>query len=88
MLPGSLSQCTETCGKATCHCVTGDGRLHYTLTFMSEGKRRVVHIPKALVEHVRQRVEAGKRFQHAVRDVLTANAELLILARQQERNTK
>jgi hypothetical protein len=77
-----------TCGKPTCHCATGEGHPHYTLTFMSDGKRRVVHIPEALVEHVRQRVEAGKRFQLAVREVLTANAELLILAKQQERSTK
>jgi hypothetical protein len=52
---------------------------------MSDGKRRVVHIPAALVEHVRQRVEAGKSFQHAVREVLTANAELMILRQQQEK---
>ena len=31
-----------------------------------------------------QQVEAGRNFQEAVREVLTANAELLILARKQE----
>jgi hypothetical protein len=85
ILPGSLSRITLTCGKPTCHCATGEGHPHYTLTFMSDGKRRVVHIPEALVDQVRQRVEAGKIFQHAVRDVLTANAELMILTRQQEK---
>jgi hypothetical protein len=88
MLPGSLSRSFVTCGKPTCHCATGEGHPHYTLTFMSDGKRRVVHIPETLVDQVRRRVEAGKQFQHAVRDVLTANAELMILANQQAKLEK
>jgi hypothetical protein len=51
---------------------------------MSGGKRRVERIPKPWVDQVRQQVEAGRDFQEAVREVLTANAELLILARKQE----
>jgi hypothetical protein len=51
---------------------------------MSRGKRRVERIPRAWVDEVRQRVEAGREFQEAVREVLTANAELLILTRKQE----
>jgi hypothetical protein len=33
---------------------------------------------------VRRRVDAGRNFQEAVREVLTANAELLVLSRKQE----
>ena len=51
---------------------------------MSEGKRRVERIPKPWVEQVRQQVKAGRDFLEAVREVLTVNAELLILARKQE----
>jgi hypothetical protein len=51
---------------------------------MSGGKHRVERIPKLWVDQVRQRVDAGRDFQNAVREVLTANAELLILARKQE----
>jgi hypothetical protein len=51
---------------------------------MSRGKRRVERIPKPWVDEVRQQVEAGREFQEAVREVLTANAELMILARKQE----
>jgi uncharacterized NAD-dependent epimerase/dehydratase family protein len=50
---------------------------------MSQGKQRVERIPRAWVEEVQQRVEAGRDFQNAVREVLTANAELLILSRKQ-----
>jgi len=51
---------------------------------MAHGKRRVERIPKEWIDDVRQRVEAGHQFQDAVREILTANAELLILARQQK----
>ena len=51
---------------------------------MSNGKRRVERIPKAWVDEVRRRVDAGRDFQEAVREVLTANAELLVLSRKQE----
>jgi len=50
---------------------------------MSEGKQRVERIPREWVEDVRRRVEAGRDFQNAVREVLTANAELLILSPKQ-----
>jgi hypothetical protein len=48
---------------------------------MSEGKRRVERIPRDWVAVVAQRVRAGREFQDAVREVLAANAELLVLAR-------
>ena len=50
---------------------------------MADGKKRTQHIPKELVEEVQKRVAAGREFQDAVRQVLTANAERLVLARQQ-----
>jgi hypothetical protein len=55
---------------------------------MVNGKKRVQHIPKDWVEDVRQRVEAGREFQDAVREVLAANAQLLVLARQQRRKAR
>jgi len=84
LLPGSLSLNHTRCGKPSCHCAQGEAHEAWTLTFMSGGKRRVERIPKPWVEEVRQRVEAGRNFQDAVREVLTANAELLILGRKQE----
>ena len=52
---------------------------------MSSGKKRTLHVPKQMVEEVQRRVAAGREYQDAVRDVLTANAELLALARKQQR---
>jgi hypothetical protein len=55
---------------------------------MVQGKKQVQHIPKQWVEEVRRRVAAGRQFQDAVREVLAANAQLLVLARQQEKKLK
>jgi len=88
LLPGSLSLSHLRCGKPTCHCADGPGHPVWSLTFMVQGKKRVQHIPKDWVEDVRRRVEAGREFQDAVREVLAANAQLLVLARQQRRKLR
>jgi len=51
---------------------------------MAAGKKRVERIPKDWVDDVRQRVAAGRAFQDALREVLAANAELLVLRRKQQ----
>ena len=55
---------------------------------MVKGKKRVQHIPQDWVEDVRRGVEAGREFQDAVREVLAANAQLLVLARKQRRKKR
>ncbi len=85
MLPGSLSLSHFRCGKPTCHCATGEGHPAWSLTYMLAGRKQVLHIPRAWVDDIRRRVETGRAFQDAVRDVLAANAELLKLAQQQRR---
>lgn len=84
LLPGSLTVSRTRCGKPSCHCAQGEGHEAWTFTFMSGGKRRVERIPKEWIADVRRRVEAGREFQEALREILSANAELLILARQQQ----
>jgi hypothetical protein len=90
LLPGSLSLTHLRCGKPTCHCrkLKDPGHPVWSLTFMVRGCKHVQHIPKEMVEEVQKRVQAGREFQDAVRDVLTANAELLVLARQQRRQRR
>ena len=84
LLPGSLTVSRTRCGKPSCHCAEDQGHEAWTFTFMSHGKRRVERIPKLWMDDVLRRVQTGREFQDAVREILTANAELLILARQQQ----
>jgi hypothetical protein len=88
LLPGSLTCSRIRCGKPNCRCANGEGHPNWTLTFMSDGKRRTLHIPEHLAGSVQRQVDAGRQFQNAVRDVLTANAELLALERRQARLRK
>ena len=55
---------------------------------MLKGKKQVQHIPKPWVDEVRRRVRAGREFQDAVREVLAANAQLLVLARRQRKKKR
>lgn len=86
LLPGTLTQTHSRCGRSTCHCADSKdpGHVAWSLTFMSAGQHRVERIPKEWAASVAAQVRAGREFQDAVREVLTANAELLILARKQK----
>lgn len=88
LLPGSLSLSHLRCGKPNCHCASGEGHPVWQLTYMREGRKQVQHIPREWVDEVRRRVDAGREFQQALREVLTANAELLVLAKQQRGKKK
>lgn len=83
LLPGSLVLDYTRCGKPSCHCAKGKGHAAWSLVFMASGKRHAQRIPREWVEEVQKQVDAGRRFQDAVREVLTANAQLLVLARKQ-----
>jgi hypothetical protein len=82
-LPGSLSLTHTKCGKPQCHCAEGKGHPGWQLTFMVKGRKRVERIPAEWAEEVGRRVEAGRSFREAVGEILTANAELLVLERKQ-----
>ena len=87
-LPGSLALSHLRCGKPACHCAEGPGHEVWSLTFMVRGKKHVQHIPKSWVEEIRRRVAAWRELQEALREVLAANAQLLVLARKQEKLLK
>jgi hypothetical protein len=55
---------------------------------MAQGQRRAERIPRDWVEEVQRRVAAGREFQDAVREMLAANAQLLVLARQQRKKKR
>lgn len=54
----------------------------------AKGQPQVERIPRDRVEEVERRVAAGRKFQDAVREMLAANAQLLVLAHQQRKKKK
>ena len=87
-LPGSLSLTHRRCGKAYCHCAEGQGHPQWQLTYMERGQKRVRTIPAEWVEEVKKRVERAQAFKEGVNEVFLANAELLMLERQQRGRKK
>lgn len=87
-LPGSLAVSHRRCGKPSCRCAKGDGHPFATLTFMVAGKKRVEAIPADWLDIIRSRVDAGRQFKKVAAELLTINAELLLLARKQHRPSR
>jgi hypothetical protein len=86
VLPGSIALSHLRCGKPSCRCANRPEARHpfWTYTFMVDGKKHTQHIAKEMLEEVRTRVLAGREFQDAVREVLSINAQLLVLTRRQQ----
>ncbi|MCP4898478.1 MAG: hypothetical protein GY906_16005 [bacterium] len=87
-MPGSLAQSHYRCGSPNCHCTRDEGHPHWSLTFMSEGKKRVHNIPKARVEFIRERVNEGKAFKQGVAELMVINAQLFHLFEKRDRDNK
>ena len=66
MLPGSFVERHRKCGKPNCRCADGK-QLHseFQISVLREGKLKTFHIPAALAEEARGKVEMHKRFQQA-----------------------
>ncbi len=88
LLPGTLTRSYTRCGNPRCHCSHQKGHEAWTLTFRGKGERHVERIPREWVEEVQRRVAAGRELQDSVREVLAANAQLLVLARQQRKKKR
>jgi hypothetical protein len=80
-LPGSLAPSRRRCGSPGCHCHQGEPHLSWTLTFMADGQKRVEHVPNELLDIVRARVEEGNAYKGEVAELMTTNAQLLLLGR-------
>ncbi len=82
-LPGSLALSHRRCGSPTCHCHDEvHGHPSWTLTFMADGRKRVVHVPTETVDAVRARVDIGNVFKSRIAELLAINAQLMVLDRQ------
>src|SRR5262245_57555587 len=85
LLPGTICVSYRKCGNPKCRCASGAGHESWSWTYMLDGKKRVEHVPTDKLEEIRSRIEQGREFQDAVREVLTANAQLIVLERRQLR---
>ena len=74
MLPGSFVERAHKCGRSNCRCADGK-QLHtsFQLSVLIQGKPKSFHVPVALVQEVRSKVELRKRFDEAAAQIASLN---------------
>src|SRR5271165_3827713 len=74
MLPGSFVERKRACGRPNCHCADGKN-LHtqYQISVLIDGKPKTFHIPKGLVDEVREKIHLRQRFEAAAATICRIN---------------
>ena len=74
MLPGSFVEPKRACGQPTCHCADGKN-LHSQsqISVLVDGQPKTFHIPAALAEKVREKIEMRRRFDSAAATICRLN---------------
>ena len=79
LLRGALVRQGRRCGKPGCRCA--DGELHGPYWYLSVagagGRRRLVYVPRAVVEVVSRGVEVSVRIEAVLAEISSINLELL-----------
>src|ERR1700739_270192 len=74
MLPGSFVETRRSCGRPNCHCADGKS-LHtqYQISVLIDGQPKTFHVPKSMVEQVRERIQLRQRFEAAAAAICKIN---------------
>ena len=71
---GTIAERSRVCGKPACRCARGEKHPVVQLSYWApEGQTRGHHVPRALVDPVRDGVAAWHRFQAIAREVADRN---------------
>lgn len=63
LLAATLVSFRRKCGRAGCHCQSGEGHLGHHLTYKIKGQTRSVYVPKDLLPEVQQWVREHQRIK-------------------------
>ncbi len=83
---GSLVRVEVRCGRAGCHCATGDGHPAWYFSFKRRGKTVNVYVPRDRLEEVRGWVREHKRLKDLMREISSLTIELYTAERKRERS--
>lgn len=74
MLPGSFVEYRRSCGRANCRCADGKS-LHtqYRISVLIDGQPKTFHVPKDMVDQVREKIRLRQRFEEAVAAICRIN---------------
>jgi hypothetical protein len=77
MMAASLCRRMVTCGNSRCKCARGEKHESWCLTYKEKGKTRTVHVPRAMVEEVRQWVREHKRAKRLMTEITALGLRII-----------
>jgi hypothetical protein len=77
LVAASLCQRAVRCGNPQCRCASGAKHSSWCLTFKRQGKTRTVHVPRDLVEEVRQWVKEYQRTKQILAQISAQSLEII-----------
>lgn len=78
LVAASLVRRNTTCGNPNCKCARGEKHEGWCLTYKGKGnKTKTVHVPKDMVEEVRQWTEEHKRVKKLLAEISASSMKIL-----------
>ena len=77
LVAASLCHRAVRCGNPQCRCASGEKHSSWCLTFKRQGKTRTVHVPRDLVEEVRQWVKEYRRTKQIVAQISDQSVQII-----------
>ena len=69
VVAASLCRRMTKCGNPNCKCARGEKHESWCLTYKDKGKTHTVHVPRDMIEEVRQWVKEYKRAKILLKDI-------------------
>jgi hypothetical protein len=77
LVAASLCHRAVRCGNPQCRCASGAKHSSWCLTFKRQGKTRTVHVPRDLIEEVRQWVKEYQRTKQIVAQISEQSVQII-----------
>lgn len=77
LVAASLCRRDVRCGNPHCRCASGAKHTSWCLTFKRQGKTRTVHVPRDMVEEVRQWVKEHRRTRQLLAQISENSLQII-----------
>jgi hypothetical protein len=88
VLAASLVAVERRCGKAGCHCASGEKHRGHQLTYKSRGKTCTVYVPVDFTEEVRSWIEEHRRLKSLLQEISQLSLALVRSHAQERKRRK
>ncbi len=77
VMAGSLVQIAKHCGRAGCHCQTGQKHIGWYLTRSVNGKTQTTYVPQEMREEVQGWIQEHRRVKQLIQEMSELNRALI-----------